>query len=136
MRWQRPRVLRHGSLAAFDGDYATTTVAAGRERSAAGLRPRFLDFAVHDRYLVRRLPALVNAVDIAEPRFRSHAYVESPTAGYMLAILDRGTDLLVASGRLGADAGEALKADARRRSDEGRWFGFIAYASVIGRKPA
>ena len=75
-------------------------------------------------------------MDIAEPRFRSHAYVESPTAGYMLAILDRGTDLLVASGRLGADAGKALKADARRRSNEGRWFGFIAYASVIGRKPA
>lgn len=131
------RVLRPGgSLVAFDGDYATTTVALREDDPLQACVLAFLDFAVHDRWLVRRLPALVGTVDIADPRFRSHAYVESPSAGYMLAILDRGTDLLVAAGELGVDTGEALKLEARRRSDEGRWFGFIAYASVIGRKPA
>ena len=52
----------------------------------------------------------------------------------MLVIVERGTDVLVASGLIGAEAGEALKSEAHRRSAAGEWFGFIAYASLIGRK--
>jgi hypothetical protein len=70
-------------------------------------------------------------------RFGSHSYVEAPSSeGYMLAIIDRGADALVATGKIAADAAEALKAEARRRSEVGEFYGHIAYASLIARKPA
>jgi ubiquinone/menaquinone biosynthesis C-methylase UbiE len=40
-------------------------------------------------------------------------------------------DALVAGGRLGETAAQALKDEARRRAERGEFFGHIAYASVI-----
>jgi hypothetical protein len=39
-------------------------------------------------------------------------------------------------GRLGPDAAAALKEEARRRAGAGEFFGFIAFASFIARKPS
>ena len=47
-----------------------------------------------------------------------------------------GADALVASGRIDATAGEALKAEARRRVGSGEHFGHIAYLSVVARESA
>ena len=67
-------------------------------------------------------------------RFRGYSYVEAPSsAGYMLAIVDRGAEALLDTGRIGVDAAEALKDEARRRSEAGEFFGHIAYASLIAR---
>ena len=132
------RVLRPGGLlAAFDGDYATATCALGDFDPLQVCVEACVDFLVHDRWLVRRLSRLVRESGFEIERFGSHSYVETPSSGgYMLAIVDRGADALVASGRVSSDSGEALKAEARRRSDAGEFFGHIAYASLIGRKPA
>ena len=62
--------------------------------------------------------------------------MESPSSGgYMFALVDRGADALVASARITLETADALKAEARRRSDAGEFFGQIAYASLIARKP-
>jgi hypothetical protein len=61
--------------------------------------------------------------------------MEAPSSdGYMLAIIDRGADALLAGGRISVEAADALKTEARRRSDAGEFFGHIAYASLIARK--
>ncbi len=131
------RVLRPGGvMSAFDGDYATATCACGDYDPLQTCVEACLDALVHDRWLVRRLPALVNAAGFDLLRFRSYSYVEAPSSeGYMLALVDRGADLLVSSGRLAEGGADALKAEARRRSDAGEFFGHIAYASLLGRKP-
>ena len=54
----------------------------------------------------------------------------------MLTLIDRGADALVQAGLIGRETAEALKAEARRRSAEKTWFGFIAFASALGRKSA
>ena len=54
----------------------------------------------------------------------------------MLALVDRGADALLASGRITLEATNALKDEARRRSDAGEFFGHIAYASLTAQKPA
>lgn len=130
------RVLRTGgSLAVFDGDYATTTLATGAFDPLEACADAAVDFLVHDRFLVRRLPTLAREAGFEIERLRGHSYVEAPSSlGYMLAIADRGADALVAAGRIGSAAADALKAEARRRSDEHEFFGHIAYASVIARK--
>jgi ubiquinone/menaquinone biosynthesis C-methylase UbiE len=132
------RVLRPGGLlAVFDGDYATTTLASGDFDPLQACADAVVANLVHDRWLVRRLPRLVREAGLELVRFSGHSYVVAPSSdGYMLAIVDRGADMLVAGGRLKAEAAEALKAEARRRSDEGAFFGHIAYASAIARRPS
>jgi ubiquinone/menaquinone biosynthesis C-methylase UbiE len=130
------RVLRpDGRLAVFDGDYATTTCALGSIDPLQVCIEAVLDFLVHDRWLVRRLLRLVGDAGFADPTLRSHGYVEAPSGGYMLRIIERGADAMHAAGRIGADAAAALKAEAHRRSDAEEFFGHIAYASVLARRP-
>jgi ubiquinone/menaquinone biosynthesis C-methylase UbiE len=130
------RVLRPGGwLAVFDGDYATTTVALHPSDPLQACAAAFVEFSVHDPWLVRRLPGLLGQAGFEPVRMRSHGYVETRDARYTPTIVDRGADALVAAGRIGEDTATALKAEARRRIAEGRFFGHVAYASLVARLP-
>ena len=88
-----------GLLAVFDGDYATATCALGDFDPLQICVEACVDYLVHDRWLVRRLSKLVREAGFEIVRFGSHSYVEAPSSGgYMLAIVDRGADALVATG--------------------------------------
>ena len=131
------RVLRSGGfLAVFDGDYATATVATGDFDPLEACVSAFRENFVHDPWLVRRLPQLLDRAGFQVLPMRSHGYVEAPEAGYMMSWIERGADVLVGAGQLGAEAALALKAEAQRRSAAKCWFGHIAFASIWGRKPA
>ena len=131
------RVLgTNGWLAIFDGDYATGTVSIADNDPLSACVEAFLSGFVHDPWLVRRLPSLVAAAGLRVMPMRSHGYVEAPEGGYMLTWIDRGADVLHQSGRIGKDVADALKAEARRRSETKTWFGHIAFASVLARKAA
>jgi ubiquinone/menaquinone biosynthesis C-methylase UbiE len=123
-----------GWLAVFDGDYATITVAKGHNDPLQPCIDAARHGFVHDPWLVRRLPRMVEAAGFVVFSTRSHGYVESPEAGYILTLVDRGADLLASSGRISARTAEALKREARERSENREWFGHIAYASVVARK--
>jgi len=130
------RVLRaDGRLAAFDGDYATTTVALGPDDPLQACVNAMMANSVTDRRVMRRLPALLRDGGFEPVRTRSHGYIESGDAGYMLSIVDRGADMLHAAGEIGDELATALKGEARRRAAAGRWFGHIAYVSLVARKP-
>ena len=131
------RVLRPlGYLAAFDGDYATTTVALGDHDPLQACAEAMMANSVNDRWLGRRLPALVRGCGLHLERFRSHGFVETAESEYMLTIVERGADILRDLGRLGDEAASALKSEARRRVGVGAFFGHIAYVSIIARKPS
>ena len=53
-----------------------------------------------------------------------------------MTVVDRGADILCASGQIDDQTAAALKAEARRRSETGAFFGHIAYVSLLARKPA
>jgi hypothetical protein len=130
------RVLRPGGwLATFDGDYATTTVALGEHDPLQACAATTMAHSVTDRTLMRRLPALVRDCGFDVVRAGSHGFVETTEGGYMLTVVDRGADLLRSSGQIGDDLAAALKAEARRRVAAGAFFGHIAYASLVARKP-
>jgi ubiquinone/menaquinone biosynthesis C-methylase UbiE len=130
------RVLRAGGwLAVFDGDYATTTVATGQTDPLQCCAEAAIAALVNDPWLVRRLPRLVAAAGFAQPRFASHGYAQTTDPDYLLTLIDRGADVLVGAGRIGPGLADALKAEARRRAEVSAFFGHIAYASVIARKP-
>jgi hypothetical protein len=89
--------------------------------------------SVNDRWLARRLPALVRQAGFDDVRVQSHGFV-TLDGGYMLTIVDRGADFLGAQGWAGGDLVAALKAEGRRRVATGAFFGHIAYASVMAGK--
>lgn len=129
------RVLRtSGWLAIFDGDYATATVSTGDDDPLSVCVEAFRSGFVHDPWLVRRLPSLIATAGLRVMPMKSHGYVEAPEGGYMLTWIDRGADVLHQAGRIGKDVADALRAEARRRSEAKAWFGHIAFASVLARK--
>lgn len=129
------RVLRHGgTLAVFDGVYTTTTLANGEHDPLQACADAAMAAIVHDRWLVQRLPGLVMEAGFTIIRQRSMGIVETVEPDYMLTIVDRGADVLAATGRIGEELLTALKHEARRRVDEGCFFGSIAYGSLVARK--
>jgi SAM-dependent methyltransferase len=131
------RVLRPGGqVAVFDGDYATTTVAIGDTDPLTVCVDAAIEAVVHDRWLVRRLRLLVEQAGFVAGPLRSHGYVETDDPVYMLTLVDRGADALAASGRIHPATADALKEEARHRVRAGTFFGHIAYASIVGRKPS
>ncbi len=131
------RVLRRGgTLAAFDCDFSTASLSTGDFDPFAAIVDVMVESIVHDRWLVRRLPALLKSRGFSVGPLRSYGYVEHPDPSFMFTWVERGTDALMASGRIGAAGAQALRAEARRRVEENQWFAHVAYGSVVGRKPA
>ena len=129
------RVLRpNGQLAVFDGDYATTTCAIGDHDPLQACADAAIAAFIHDRWFIRRLPALARSAGFQIERFDSHGYVQTESPDYMLTLIDRGADALANARRIDAMLADGLKREARRRAHSGEFFGFIAFASLIARK--
>ena len=64
----------------------------------------------------------------------THGYAAAADPTYFLTVVDRGADALVPDCVLGVPAAEALKAEARRRADEGIFFGSMSYVCLIATK--
>ena len=130
------RVLRPtGVCAAFEGDYATTTVALADHDPLQRCADAMMASSVTDRWLVRRLPSMLRDHGFEIESFRSHGFVDIAGDGYMTSVIDRCVALMLAAGDIGEELGAALRAEARRRAGTGSFFGHIAYASLVARKP-
>ena len=65
--------------------------------------------------------------------YQSYGYMQTSYADYMLTLIDRGAQLLVDAATIDAGLAEELKREARRRIEDNRFFGFIAFAGLIAR---
>ena len=95
-----------------------------------------MDGMVHDRWLMRRLSAMLRTAGFEAPRSRSYGYTSLPDPTFMLTLVDRGADLLLNAGRIGPGMADALKVEARRRADVDHFYGLIVFASAVARRPA
>jgi ubiquinone/menaquinone biosynthesis C-methylase UbiE len=128
------RVCRPGgTLAVFDGDYATATVATSENDPLQACMDATIEHLVHDPWLVRRLPRLLAEAGFELLRVDGHAYTTTGSE-YMTSIVERGADALAAAGTVDARTADALKAEAAMRVATGRFFGHIAYASALARR--
>ena len=87
----------------------------------------------HDRWVPQRLGNLLATADFQIRRNDIFGYAATDPA-YFFTVIDRGADLLVTDRVLGQPAAEALKAEARRRSDEGTFFSSMSYVCAIAAK--
>jgi ubiquinone/menaquinone biosynthesis C-methylase UbiE len=128
------RVLRPGGwLAIFDGDYTTASVAIGAFDPLQSTVDAMIANFVHNPWLTRRLKKTLETMGFAVSSVRSHGYLQTEEPTYMLTLVDRGVDLLVQDGSIGAAEAESLRAEARRRVRSGEFFGHISFLSVIAR---
>ena len=129
------RVLKSGgTIAIFDGDYATTSVAVGQHDPLQCCVETMIDGNVHDKWFVRRAPKMLKAAGFEVSRADGHSYLLLDEAAYLLTIFDRGTDAQAASELIGGATAEAMKAEIRRRQEAGDFFGFIHFVSIIAQK--
>ena len=128
------RVLRPGGwLAIFDGDYTTASVAIRALDPLQSTVDAMIANFVHNPWLTRRLKKTLETIGFAVSSLRSHGYLQTEEPAYMLTLVDRGVDLLVQDGSIGAAEAESLRAEARRRVRGGEFFGHISFLSVIAR---
>jgi ubiquinone/menaquinone biosynthesis C-methylase UbiE len=129
------RVLRPGGwLGVCDGDFSTATLATDDLDPLEVCVQAFVDGFVNDRWMVRRMSRLAADAGFEVSPLRSYGLVETVKPGLTLTWVDRGVDVLVSRGRISPEFAAALKAEARRRAETNTFFGYMAYASMIGRK--
>jgi ubiquinone/menaquinone biosynthesis C-methylase UbiE len=130
------RILRpNGRMVILEGDYATTTVATAPEDPLQACVEAAVSRLVHDRWLVRRLVREVAGAGFEIGLFDSYGYLQTRKPDYMMTLVSRGADFLIAAGKISASTGEALKSEARERVAAEAFFGFIGYAGLVATKP-
>ncbi|MGH7331686.1 MAG: methyltransferase domain-containing protein [Candidatus Rokuibacteriota bacterium] len=129
------RVLRSGGwLGVCDGDFSTATLSMGDLDPLEVCVKAFVDGFVNDRWLVRRLSRLAADAGFEVSPLRSYGFLETAKPRLTVTWVDRGADVLASRGRIGQELAAALRAEANRRAEADAFFGYMAYASMIGRK--
>ena len=130
------RILRPGGhLTVFDEDPPSVTAAIADHDPFRPLVDNLIRAYVHDRWLVRRTPALLTGAGFEILHRDGHLYLPAVDSPYFLTIVDRGADTLVDEGVIGASLAEGIRDEARRRIEARSFFGSIAFVSIIARKP-
>lgn len=124
-----------GQIAVFDGDYATMTLALGRNDPIQSCAEHFAANLIHDIWLCRSLPQRLRSAGFEILRRDAHPYLAEGKAEYFLSIVTRGADFLRDDGLISDEAAEMLKREAQSRIQQGSFFGFISFNSVIARRP-
>lgn len=130
------RVLRPGgSLLVYDGDYATATVALAPHDPLQRCVDAAVAAMVYDPWIMRRLIPLVAAIGFEPGSMRSHGYLELDEPVYMPTLVTAGADRLAADGVISTATAAALKTEVADRAATDRFFGHIAYASLLATRP-
>lgn len=130
------RVLKPGgSLLVYDGDYATSTVALHPQDPLQRCVDAAITRLVHDPWLIRRLVPMAVAAGFQRGELHSHSHLELDSPRYMPSLVTVGADALVEAGVLTPQTAQALQAEAGQRASTDRFFGHIAYASLLTRRP-
>lgn len=130
------RVLKPGGwLGVCDGDFDTATLRLSSSDPLQACCEAFVENFVNDRYLVRKMSALVQDAGFEVQPLKSYGLVETLSPGLTMSWVDRGADALVQNRTISSELGEALKKEGRKRAEQGEFFGYMAYASLIARVP-
>ncbi len=131
------RVLKPGgTLAVFDGDYATNTVALFDGDPLQAAMTATQRNLIHDCYIMRRLPALMEDAGFHPPQCTAHGFVQTQRADYLRSLISRGVNAAAKAAEIGQNLSEAFQTEATRRITNGTFFGAILFISAVATKPA
>jgi len=130
------RVVRPGgSVAVFDGDYASLTYATGDHPLDTELVQAILSTVVANAYVMRALPALVRQVGLSITGFLPSVLAEAGKAGFFASAAESYSPMTVKAGTVPVERAERWLAASRESSAEGTFFASCNYYAYLARRP-
>jgi SAM-dependent methyltransferase len=129
------RVVRPGgTVAIFDGDYASLTFGYSDEELALAMEKAMESTIMSVPRVMRRLPRLLPQVGLRLTGTQGHLFAEAGEGKFMLNLAETFGPLTASSGFLPAAQAEAWLADQRRSSEDGAFFAACNYYAYVAVK--
>jgi ubiquinone/menaquinone biosynthesis C-methylase UbiE len=125
-----------GTVAIFDGDYASLTFAHPDPELAKHVDETLLEVLVNNPRVMRDLPRLLREAGLELVDASSHAYADIGTGGYFANFVETFGPLLADSGLLPDEDVARWRAWQAQALAEGTFFGASNFYAYLARRPA
>jgi ubiquinone/menaquinone biosynthesis C-methylase UbiE len=125
-----------GTVAVFDGDYASLTFAHPDPDLAKHVDETLLEVLVNNPRVMRDLPRLLREAGLELVDASSHAYADIGTGGYFANFVQAFAPLLAGSGLLPDEDVARWRAWQAQALAEGTFFGASNFYAYLARRPA
>ena len=131
------RVLRPGgTLAVFDGDYASLTYGAGARSANAAMVDAILSAVVANPHVLRGFPTILQSAGLQLEAFLPHVYAEAGVGSFFINLAESYVPVVVSVGTIARDEADRWLAVQRDASTGGTFFGACNYYTYLARRPA
>jgi ubiquinone/menaquinone biosynthesis C-methylase UbiE len=128
------RVIRPGgSVAIFDGDYASLTFGSSDPRLGQTIERAIQSMIMSSPRVMRELPRLLPRAGLRLMATQAHVYAEAGSSSFLLNLAETYGPLAAAAGILPAADVDAWLADQRRSADDGTFFAACNYYAYVAR---
>jgi len=129
------RVVRPGgSVAVFDGDYASLTFGCSDLQLGQAVEPALQSIIMSSPRVMRVLPRLLPMAGLRLIATQAHVYSEVGSSTFMLNLAETYAPLMASSGLLPAAEVTTWLADQRRSAEDGTFFAACNYYAYIARR--
>ncbi len=130
------RVVRpNGTIAVFDGDYASLTFGAGDPELNADMVNGILDAVVANPYVMRQIPMLLRDRGLEVLAFLPEIHAEAGEGAFFSNLAESYVPMAVKAGTVPSDTADHWLAAQRDASSKGTFFGACNYYTYLARKP-
>jgi hypothetical protein len=131
------RVVRPGgSVAIFDGDYASLTFGCDDPGLGEEMERAVQSMIMSSPRVMRELPRLLPKAGLRLTATQAHVYAEAGSSSFMLNLAETYGPLAVSTGLVPAADVDAWLADQRRSAEDGTFFAACNYYAYIAQRAA
>jgi ubiquinone/menaquinone biosynthesis C-methylase UbiE len=129
------RVVRPGgTVAIFDGDYASLTFGCSEARLGQAMEPALQSRIMSSPRVMRELPRLLPRAGLRLMATQAHVYAEAGSSTFMLNLAETYAPLTASTGQLPAAPVDAWLTDQRHSAADGTFFATCNYYAYVARR--
>jgi SAM-dependent methyltransferase len=127
------RVTRPGgTVAIFDGDYASLTFGCADARLGMAMEQALQSLIMSSPRVMRELPHLLPKAGLRLDAMQAHVYAEAGSSRFLLNLAETYGPLAASSGLMPAEQVQAWLADQRASAENGTFFAACNYYAYVG----
>jgi ubiquinone/menaquinone biosynthesis C-methylase UbiE len=131
------RVIRPGgSVAIFDGDYASLTFGCDDAQLGEAMERAVQSMIMSSPRVMRELPRLLPKAGLQLIATQAHVYAEAGSSSFLLNLAETYAPLAASTGLVPAAHVDAWLADQRRAAENGTFFAACNYYAYVARAAA
>ena len=129
------RVTRSGGqIVVCDADFSKTSVAIADADPLQACVDKWVEGNVTDHRLIPKLPGLLKDKQLNVISFKGYSRIDSTGIGTGPFWIEAGADAMAKQGVISGATATALKAECKRRIDEGCFYALLPFAVAIARR--